>query len=78
MPKAPILNYEEAFRSDPNSTVMARLDIVDGNNNQATAVLNVSSFIRILTVCSKKRKKRFFNCCLLRFFAGYNATILST
>jgi hypothetical protein len=70
MPKAPVLNYEEALKLDPNSTVKARLDIVDGNNNQATAILNVSSFTRVLTVCSKKRKKRFFNCCLLHFFAG--------
>jgi hypothetical protein len=43
MPQVPILNFEEALKFDPNSSVRARLDVDDGSNNQATVILKVSS-----------------------------------
>jgi len=44
MPQVPIMNFRHALKFDPNSSVSARLDVIDGANNQATAVLKVSSF----------------------------------
>jgi len=44
MPQVPIMNFREALKFNPNSTVSAQLDVIDGANNQAKAVLKVSPF----------------------------------
>jgi hypothetical protein len=38
------MDFREALKFNPNSTVRAQLDVIDGANNQAKAVLMVSPF----------------------------------
>lgn len=44
MPQVPIMNFRQALKFNPNSSVSAQLDVIDGANNQAKAVLKVSPF----------------------------------
>lgn len=44
MPQVPIMNFRQALKFNPNSSVSAQLDVIDGANNQAKAVLKVSLF----------------------------------
>lgn len=44
MPQVPIMNFRQALKFNPNSSVSAQLDVIDGANNQAKAVLKVSTF----------------------------------
>ena len=44
MPQVPIMNFRQALKFNPNSSVSAKLDVIDGYNNQAKAVLKVSPF----------------------------------
>jgi hypothetical protein len=41
MPQVPVMNYHQAWKFNPNSTVSAQLDVIDSANNQAKAVLKV-------------------------------------
>jgi hypothetical protein len=44
MPQVPIMNFRQALKFNPNSTVSAQLDVIDAANNQAKALLKVSLF----------------------------------
>lgn len=44
MPQVPIMNFRQALKFNPNSSVSARLDVIDAANSQAKALLKVSPF----------------------------------
>jgi hypothetical protein len=44
MPQVPVMNFREALKFNPNSSLSARLDLNNGSNSQATVTLKVSSF----------------------------------
>jgi hypothetical protein len=51
MPQVPIMNFRQALKFNPNSSVSAQLDVIDGANNQAKAVLKVSPFHSYFQFC---------------------------
>jgi hypothetical protein len=49
------MDYREALKFNPNSSVSAQLDVIDGANNQAKAVLKVSPFHSYFQFYSRSR-----------------------
>jgi hypothetical protein len=77
MPQVPIMNFRQALKFDPNSSVSARLDLSDGNNSPATVILKVSSVTNISIPSKERENSAYFNYNLLILFTGQYGTISS-